>query len=68
MHRTIQPDGSVPDIAVHSVEGDSYFAVLCVSSINAAQPFAAIPYEKVQGLPDEFIGKPLNIRFTFQYN
>ncbi len=64
----IQPDGSVTDMVVHSTEGDPYFALLCVSSINDAQPFDRIPYDKIQGLPDEFVNKPLNIRFTFRYN
>ena len=64
----IQPDGKVTDIAVNSVEGEQYFAVMCVSSINDAQPFDEIPYAEAQGLPEEFVNKPLNIRFTFRYN
>jgi hypothetical protein len=64
----IQPDGRVTDIGVNSSEGDPYFPLVCVSSINDAQPFDKIPYSEVPGLPDEFVGKPLNIRFTFQYN
>ncbi len=64
----IQPDGKVTDIAVNSVEGDQYFAVMCASSINDAQPFDEIPYAEAQGLPEEFVNKPLNIRFTFRYN
>ena len=64
----IQPDGSVTDMVVNSVEGDSYFPIICASSINDAQPFDRIPYDETQGLPDEFVNKPLNIRFTFQYN
>jgi len=64
----IQPDGEVTDIAVNSVEGDQYFAVMCASSINDAQPFDEIPYAEAQGFPEEFVNKPLNIRFTFRYN
>ncbi|UCD58306.1 MAG: hypothetical protein JSV16_04105 [Candidatus Hydrogenedentota bacterium] len=64
----IQPDGSVTDVVVNSAEGDPYFALVCVSSIDDAQPFDKIPYNEIQGLPDEFVNKPLNIRFTFQYN
>jgi len=64
----IQPDGTVTDMVVESSEGDSYFPLVCVSSINDAQPFGKIPYDEIQGLPDEFVNKPLNIRFTFRYN
>jgi outer membrane biosynthesis protein TonB len=64
----IQPDGRVTDLAVQSSEGDPYFPLVCVSSINDAQPFDKIPYSESRGLPDRFMGKPLNIRFTFQYN
>lgn len=64
----IQPDGRVTDALVHSSEGDAYFPVLCISSINDAQPFGQIPYSEAAGLPDEFLNKPLNIRFTFRYN
>ena len=64
----IQPDGTATDIFVSSNEGDSYFPVVCASSINDAQPFDEIPYDEIPGLPDEFRNKPLSIRFTFHYN
>jgi outer membrane biosynthesis protein TonB len=64
----IQPDGSVTDLDISSTEGDSYFSLICVSSIQDAQPFDEIPYDDIAGLPEEFIGKPLSIRFTFRYN
>jgi outer membrane biosynthesis protein TonB len=64
----IQPDGSVADLSVETSEGDPYFPVVCVSSINDAQPFGNIPYEQASGLPEKYMNKPLNIRFTFRYN
>ena len=64
----IQPDGSVTDLSVETSEGDAYFPVVCVSSINDAQPFGVIPYEQASGLPEKYMNKPLNIRFTFRYN
>jgi len=64
----IQPDGRVTDMSVNSSEGDPYFPLVCVSSINDAQPFGPIPYSQAVGLPEEFMNKPLNIRFTFQYD
>ncbi len=64
----IQPDGRVTDMMVRSVEGDNYFSVVCVSSIRDAQPFERIPYEEIPGLPENYMDKPLNIRFTFRYN
>ncbi len=64
----IQPDGRVTDVVVESVDGDPYFRLICVSSIKDAQPFDAIPYDAADGLPERFMDKPLNIRFTFRYN
>lgn len=64
----IQPDGHVTDLAINSSEGEPYFPLICVGSINDAQPFEKIPYTEIPGLPDEFVNKPLNIRFTFQCN
>jgi outer membrane biosynthesis protein TonB len=64
----IQPDGHITDMAVNSNEGDPYFPLVCVSSIDDAQPFEKIPYGEIPGLPDEYMNKPLSIRFTFQYN
>ncbi|MBI4832852.1 MAG: hypothetical protein HY801_15130 [Candidatus Lindowbacteria bacterium] len=64
----IQPDGHVTDMIVNSNEGDPYFPLVCASSISDAQPFDKIPYSEVPGLPDEYMNKPLNIRFTFRYN
>jgi outer membrane biosynthesis protein TonB len=64
----IQPDGRVSDMAVNSSDGDPYFPLVCVTSINEAQPFGNIPYQQAYGLPDHLMNKPLNIRFTFQYN
>ncbi len=64
----IQPDGHISDVVIDSFEGDSYFPVLCVSSIHDAQPFDKIPYEQAVGLPESLQNKPLNIRFTFRYN
>lgn len=64
----IQPDGRVTDITVSSSEGDPYFPLICESSIRAAQPLDEIPYSEIPGLPEEFVDKPLNIRFTFRYN
>ncbi|MBI5117835.1 hypothetical protein HZA56_15275 [Candidatus Poribacteria bacterium] len=64
----IQPDGRVADIVVNSNDGDPYFPLVCVSSINDAQPFDKIPYAETPGLPEQYMDKPLSIRFTFQYN
>jgi outer membrane biosynthesis protein TonB len=64
----IMPDGSVSGMEVSSSEGDPYFPVICMSSIRDAQPFKAIPYSEIPGLPEEFTDKPLSIRFTFKYN
>jgi len=64
----IQPDGRVTDVDASSTEGDPYFALICISSIRDAQPFEEIPYGDIPGLPEEFKGKPLSIRFTFRYN
>jgi len=64
----IQPDGSISDVVINSSEGDPYFPVLCVTSIHDAQPFDKIPYADIDGLPQDFSNKPLNIRFTFRYN
>ena len=64
----IQPDGRVTEVDASSSEGDPYFALICISSIRDAQPFEEIPYDDIPGLPEEFKGKPLSIRFTFRYN
>jgi len=64
----IQPDGLVTEVDASSTEGDPYFALICISSIRDAQPFEEIPYDDIPGLPEEFKGKPLSIRFTFRYN
>jgi hypothetical protein len=63
----IQPNGQVTDIAITSSEGGPSFPLVCVSSINDAQPFDPVPYQEVTGLPAELINKPLNIHFTFSY-
>jgi len=64
----IQPDGTVTNVVVSENKGDPYFPLVCVSSINDAQPFDRIPYDEISGLPDHFMNKPLSIRFTFNYN
>jgi outer membrane biosynthesis protein TonB len=64
----IQPDGRVTDIEIESNEGDPYFPLVCVSSIQSAQPFDEIRYSEIRGLPEELIDRPLSVRFTFRYN
>ncbi|GAB4335417.1 MAG: hypothetical protein Kow0099_07860 [Candidatus Abyssubacteria bacterium] len=64
----IQPDGSVTDLSVAEVDGDAYFSVVCVSSITDAQPFGEIPYDAIEGLPEEYKNKALSVRFTFRYH
>jgi hypothetical protein len=64
----IQPDGRVTDIEIKSNEGDPYFPLVCISSIQSAEPFDEIRYTEIQGLPEEFIDKALSVRFTFRYN
>jgi outer membrane biosynthesis protein TonB len=64
----IQPDGRVTDLAIAEFDGDNYFPVLCVSSITDAQPFDEIPYDEIEGLPQEYKNKALSVRFTFRYH
>lgn len=64
----ILASGEVTGLYVSGLEGDPYFKVICVHTIEDATPFPPVPYTEVEGLPPDLVNKPLNIRFTFEYN